>query len=165
MLVEQLNEHLVDRKLHIALTQEVVDSIIELTCKDRSYGARPLRRAIQRYIEDPLSEELIRGLLSGGEIEVYLDSIMKPEVVAKDKEDVRIDRQKEAIEKYIQQSKDFRELGDLIFSNIITIEERIANEEDDEILVEIGNFEVKILNQESLFFIVVTIKNSFDFGQ
>ena len=51
----------------------MVDWIIELTCKDRSYGARPLRRAIQRYIEDPLSEELIRGHLKGGEIEVYLD--------------------------------------------------------------------------------------------
>jgi ATP-dependent Clp protease ATP-binding subunit ClpC len=32
-----------------------------------------LRRAIQRYVEDPLSEELIRGRLSSGEIEVYLD--------------------------------------------------------------------------------------------
>jgi ATP-dependent Clp protease ATP-binding subunit ClpC len=32
-----------------------------------------LRRAIQRYIEDPLSEELIRGHLKGGDIEVYLD--------------------------------------------------------------------------------------------
>ena len=36
------------------------------TCRDRSYGARPLRRAIQRYIEDPLSEELIRGHLQDG---------------------------------------------------------------------------------------------------
>jgi ATP-dependent Clp protease ATP-binding subunit ClpC len=52
----------------------VVDWIIEQTCKDRSYGARPLRRAIQRYIEDPLSEELIRGRLKGGEIEVYLEA-------------------------------------------------------------------------------------------
>ena len=74
MLVGQLNEHLVDRKLQIALAPEVVDWVIEMTCKDRSYGARPLRRAIQRYVEDPLSEELIRGRLSGGEIEVYLDA-------------------------------------------------------------------------------------------
>ena len=51
-----------------------IDWIIEVTCKDRSYGARPLRRAIQRYVEDPLSEELIRGHLRGGEIEVYLDA-------------------------------------------------------------------------------------------
>ena len=73
MLVAQLNENLVDRDLRISLAPEVLDWIIEATCKDRSYGARPLRRAIQRYVEDPLSEELIRGKLVGGEIEVYLD--------------------------------------------------------------------------------------------
>jgi len=74
LLVKQLNDNLVDRKLKIALTAEVIDWIIEVTCKDRSYGARPLRRAIQRYVEDPLSEELIRGHLHGGDIEVYLDA-------------------------------------------------------------------------------------------
>jgi ATP-dependent Clp protease ATP-binding subunit ClpC len=74
LLVTQLNDNLVDRKLKIALTPEVIDWIIEVTCKDRSYGARPLRRAIQRYVEDPLSEELIRGHLQGGDIEVYMDA-------------------------------------------------------------------------------------------
>ena len=73
LLVKQLNDNLIDRKIRLELASEVVDWIIEQTCKDRSYGARPLRRAIQRYIEDPLSEELIRGHLKGGEIEVYLD--------------------------------------------------------------------------------------------
>ena len=73
LLVKQLNDNLVDRKIRLELAPEVVDWIIEQTCKDRSYGARPLRRAIQRYIEDPLSEELIRGQLKGGDIEVYLD--------------------------------------------------------------------------------------------
>src|SRR5947199_3149554 len=74
LLVTQLNTNLVDRRLKIALTAEAVDWIIEITCKDRSYGARPLRRAIQRYVEDPLSEELIRGHLRGGDIDVYLDA-------------------------------------------------------------------------------------------
>jgi ATP-dependent Clp protease ATP-binding subunit ClpC len=74
LLVKQLNDNLVDRKIRLELAQDVVDWIIEQTCKDRSYGARPLRRAIQRYIEDPLSEELIRGHLKGGDIEVYLDA-------------------------------------------------------------------------------------------
>jgi ATP-dependent Clp protease ATP-binding subunit ClpC len=73
LLVDQINENLVSRQLKIQLMPEVVDWIIDLTCKDRSYGARPLRRAIQRYVEDPLSEELIRGHLRGGDIEVYLD--------------------------------------------------------------------------------------------
>jgi ATP-dependent Clp protease ATP-binding subunit ClpC len=74
LLVTQLNENLTDRKLKISLTPDVVDWIIEITCKDRSYGARPLRRAIQRYVEDPLSEELIRGHLRGGDVEVYLEA-------------------------------------------------------------------------------------------
>jgi len=73
LLVKQLNDNLVDRKIRLDLSNDVVDWIIEQTCKDRSYGARPLRRAIQRYIEDPLSEELIRGQLRGGDIEVYID--------------------------------------------------------------------------------------------
>jgi len=60
--------------MKVLVSPEVVDWIIDITCKDRSYGARPLRRAIQRHIEDPLAEELIRGHLQGGEIEVYLES-------------------------------------------------------------------------------------------
>jgi ATP-dependent Clp protease ATP-binding subunit ClpC len=44
LLVKQVNDNLVDRKIHLELGQDVVDWIIEQTCKDRSYGARPLRR-------------------------------------------------------------------------------------------------------------------------
>jgi len=74
LLVKQVNDNLVDRRLRLELEPDVLDWIIEQTCKDRSYGARPLRRAIQRYIEDPLSEELIRGHLKGGDIQVYLEA-------------------------------------------------------------------------------------------
>ena len=74
MLVVQLNENLSNRGIRISITSEVVDWIVEMTCQDRSYGARPLRRAIQRYVEDPLSEELIRGNLESGDIEIYLES-------------------------------------------------------------------------------------------
>ena len=74
LLVDQLNANLLDRKMKVLLSSEVTDWIIDVTCKDRSYGARPLRRAIQRYVEDPLAEELIRGHLQGGEIEVYLET-------------------------------------------------------------------------------------------
>jgi ATP-dependent Clp protease ATP-binding subunit ClpC len=73
LLIDQVNENLLSRQLKIQLMPEVIDWIIDLTCKDRSYGARPLRRAIQRYVEDPLSEELIRGHLRAGDIEVYLE--------------------------------------------------------------------------------------------
>jgi ATP-dependent Clp protease ATP-binding subunit ClpC len=73
LLIGNLNAHLADRQLTIEVLPEVIDWIIEATCRDRSYGARPLRRALQRYIEDPLSEELIRGELRMGVIEIYLD--------------------------------------------------------------------------------------------
>ena len=73
MLVGQLNENLAVRELRVVLAPEAADWIIDTTCQDRSYGARPLRRAIQRYVEDPLSEELIRGRLETGGVEVYLE--------------------------------------------------------------------------------------------
>ena len=73
MLIDQLNRNLLDRDLQISITPEVIGWIIDTTCRDRSYGARPLRRAIQRYVEDPLSEELIRGRLQKGKVEVYLE--------------------------------------------------------------------------------------------
>ncbi|HVW03417.1 MAG TPA: ATP-dependent Clp protease ATP-binding subunit [Vicinamibacterales bacterium] len=73
LLIDNLNTHLADRQLQIEVLPEVVDWIIDATCRDRSYGARPLRRAIQRYIEDPLSEELIRGELRTGTVEIYID--------------------------------------------------------------------------------------------
>ncbi len=74
LLVGHLNTHLVDRQITIDVADDVVDWIINVTCNDRSYGARPLRRAIQRYIEDPLAEALIRGDLKSGRIEIYLDA-------------------------------------------------------------------------------------------
>jgi ATP-dependent Clp protease ATP-binding subunit ClpC len=48
--------------------------MLDKTLGDRSYGARPLRRALQRYIEDPLSEALIGGLIQDRPafLEVYI---------------------------------------------------------------------------------------------
>jgi ATP-dependent Clp protease ATP-binding subunit ClpC len=57
----------------VRLTDEAKRWIVEKTCADRSYGARPLRRALQKYVEDPLSEALIQGQLSNSElVEVFL---------------------------------------------------------------------------------------------
>ncbi|MGE0814739.1 MAG: AAA family ATPase, partial [Vicinamibacterales bacterium] len=73
LLVAQVNANLADRRMQVRLTPEALDWMIDVTCKDRSYGARPLRRAIQRHVEDPLAEELIRGRVKDGEIEVYVE--------------------------------------------------------------------------------------------
>ena len=74
MMIDQLNAHLVHKHLEVCLTEEAKSWILEKVCKDRNYGARPLRRAIQRYIEDPLSEALIQGNLQDlPTVEVYRD--------------------------------------------------------------------------------------------
>jgi ATP-dependent Clp protease ATP-binding subunit ClpC len=75
LLVGQINETLVHRQVQIALTPEARQWILEKTCADRSYGARPLRRALQKYVEDPLSEALIQGgLQRPATLEVYLST-------------------------------------------------------------------------------------------
>ena len=61
LLVGQINDTLIHRQVQIVLTPDARQWILEKTCADRSYGARPLRRALQRYVEDPLSEALIQG--------------------------------------------------------------------------------------------------------
>ncbi len=73
LMVEQVNANLVAKQVKIRLTPDAAKYILEKTCADRSYGARPLRRALQKYIEDPLSEALIQGTLPRpAELEVYL---------------------------------------------------------------------------------------------
>jgi ATP-dependent Clp protease ATP-binding subunit ClpC len=55
------------------LTKDAAHSILDKTCADRNYGARPLRRALQKYVEDPLSEALIQGQLPRpAELEIFL---------------------------------------------------------------------------------------------
>ncbi len=74
LMVGQINENLVAKEIKISLVQEASRYILEKTCTDRSYGARPLRRALQKYIEDPLSDALIQGTLPRpAELEVYLE--------------------------------------------------------------------------------------------
>lgn len=74
LLEAQLNRTLLHRHLAIQLTEAARRWVVERTCTDRSYGARPLRRALQKYIEDPLSEALIQGTLGNAPlIEVFVD--------------------------------------------------------------------------------------------
>jgi ATP-dependent Clp protease ATP-binding subunit ClpC len=74
LLIAQLNRTLIRRKLQVQMTEEARRWLVERTCTDRSYGARPLRRALQKYVEDPLSEALIGGRFSEASVvEVYLD--------------------------------------------------------------------------------------------
>src|SRR6195952_3584740 len=76
LLVQQLNANLVHKAITISVTDDAKRWILEKTASDRNYGARPLRRALQRYIEDPLSEALIGGgiVQRPAFIEVYMEN-------------------------------------------------------------------------------------------
>jgi ATP-dependent Clp protease ATP-binding subunit ClpC len=70
--VANLNRILEKRSLKLRIADEARKWLIDKTCADRSYGARPLRRALQKYVEDELSEALIQGEVSeDSEIEIY----------------------------------------------------------------------------------------------
>jgi ATP-dependent Clp protease ATP-binding subunit ClpC len=72
--VEQINNTMARHGLEVRLTEDAKRWIVDKTCADRSYGARPLRRALQKYVEDPLSEALIQGhLVEASLVEVFLD--------------------------------------------------------------------------------------------
>ncbi len=66
LLVAQLSENLKRKGLEIGIQDAGVGWILGKTIPERAYGARPLRRAIQRYIEDALSEAFIRGQVQPG---------------------------------------------------------------------------------------------------
>jgi len=56
-----------DRGLELALTDAAKDLII-LKGYNPDYGARPLRRAIENMIENPMSEEILRGTFAGKDL-------------------------------------------------------------------------------------------------
>lgn len=60
LLVDDLRQRLIANGMNIELTDAAIAKIVA-EGTDLTNGARPLRRAIQRLIEDPLSEELLAG--------------------------------------------------------------------------------------------------------
>ena len=64
LMVNQLNQNLAQKSITVSVADEAKKWILNQTLTDRTYGARPLRRALQKYIEDPLSEALIQGTIN-----------------------------------------------------------------------------------------------------
>jgi ATP-dependent Clp protease ATP-binding subunit ClpC len=54
------------KDVHIELKQSAKEFLIEKGY-DPQYGARPMRRAVERFLEDPLAEELLRGNVKPGD--------------------------------------------------------------------------------------------------
>jgi ATP-dependent Clp protease ATP-binding subunit ClpC len=66
LYLSRVNEQALAAGLKIDLSDAVKDLLVD-EGYDPNLGARPLRRAVQRYIEDPLSEELLLGRFHSGD--------------------------------------------------------------------------------------------------
>jgi ATP-dependent Clp protease ATP-binding subunit ClpC len=64
--IAQLARRLKDRKITLEVAPEAKEFLIDKGF-DEKFGARPLRRAIERYLEDPLAEAILRGDVKEGE--------------------------------------------------------------------------------------------------
>lgn len=74
LLIKDLNKQLIEQDLQIEVDHAVKEWIIQKYYQP-AYGARPMRRAVQREIEDPLSEHILTGRFKGiQKIRVYLES-------------------------------------------------------------------------------------------
>ena len=72
ILIREVRQRLAEEELAIELTPEAVEFLVERGY-DEKFGARPLKRAIQRFLEDPLSEKILMAeFAAGDEIEVDL---------------------------------------------------------------------------------------------
>src|SRR3989338_5883791 len=68
--IKEVETRLKEQNITIELTKEARDFLIEKGF-DKAFGARPLKRTIQRFLEDPLAEEIIKGSFrKGGTVKV-----------------------------------------------------------------------------------------------
>jgi ATP-dependent Clp protease ATP-binding subunit ClpC len=65
--VSKLTKRLREKNISLTLAQEARDLLAEKGF-DPAYGARPMRRAVERYLEDPLAESLLRGDVKAGDL-------------------------------------------------------------------------------------------------
>jgi ATP-dependent Clp protease ATP-binding subunit ClpC len=70
IVLQDVRKRLAEEELSVRLSDAGSDFLVKHGY-DEQYGARPLKRAIQRYVEDPLSEKILLGEFSkGDEIEI-----------------------------------------------------------------------------------------------
>ena len=66
LMIREMNTRLADRKLTVTLTRKAGERLAEIGY-DPAYGARPLRRAIQKHIQDPLAVKILQGEFHEGD--------------------------------------------------------------------------------------------------
>jgi ATP-dependent Clp protease ATP-binding subunit ClpB len=69
--VANLSDRLMEQKLALKLADIALDYLAEIGY-DPVYGARPLKRAVQRYVETPIAKAILRGEFKGGDT-IFVD--------------------------------------------------------------------------------------------
>jgi ATP-dependent Clp protease ATP-binding subunit ClpC len=64
--IKKVKERLKARNIILDLDEKATDFLVNKGY-DPQYGARPMRRAVERFLEDPLAEEILKGLYHDGE--------------------------------------------------------------------------------------------------
>ncbi len=99
LLLKRVRESLAERELSLNLSDDAADLLVEKGW-DPSMGARPLRRAIQRYIEDPLADEVLAQNAEPGST-VEVDRVERDQDVEDSEDEVKISitkpRKREAV--------------------------------------------------------------------
>ncbi len=67
IFVDELSERLKDRRIRLVLSEEARNFLAERGYSVE-YGARPLRRAVRKYVEEPLSEAILSGKVKEGDV-------------------------------------------------------------------------------------------------
>ena len=65
--VDKVKRRLKLKEIEIVLDEPAHEFVINKGY-DPTYGARPMRRAVERYLEDPLAEELLKGTVKAGDV-------------------------------------------------------------------------------------------------
>ena len=71
--LQRLQNRLDERKITLALDNRAVDFLIDVGYEP-TYGARPLKRTIQKELETPLARELLKGTLKDGTVRVSVEN-------------------------------------------------------------------------------------------
>ncbi len=97
LMLARVATHLAAQELQLTVADEAKDRIVEEGF-DKIYGARPLRRVIQKVIEDPLSEELLRLKHGPGDTVVVevVDGEIKMQLVSKSTRREKSERKEKA---------------------------------------------------------------------
>jgi ATP-dependent Clp protease ATP-binding subunit ClpC len=95
LMLADIQKRLVDKKINISLSQAMEDHLVEAGF-DQEYGARPLRRLLQREVEDELADGIIENRITSGD-SLIIDYLENKVTILQEKVPVELTKQSDSI--------------------------------------------------------------------